>query len=412
MDEKVLERLSLLLVGLWALAAMAIHFWREPIVLTPDSASFMRAAEHILGGNPVDNARTPGYPALLAIVQNDPRAATMVQGFLFVAAAIGVAFLGQRASGRWWVGLVTGAAFAISWAPVHYARTIGSEALSIPAFVALACVVVTFEGRRVLLGSVLVALLVFTRLEFIALPALLVALVWLGRPRRRTLYWALGAAAATYTALVLYAVANGVTNDYYGLSVVSRINRLGKVMEYRMQHRAPARFDDVTVRLDAYLGQPAPYYGPYVFAAGMPELRADNWRLAGEYGLATIEAAPIEYAVETAREVSRRKWFVAIAVCWLAAWATLGGARTRVLGLLSLLALYDILMTSLGGYESFDRLQAPAYPLCLTIAAVSAFFVIDCVRRVVGMSGVRRRHAVLDDRREERHRCGTAPDES
>jgi hypothetical protein len=143
----------------------------------------------------------------------------------------------------------------------------------------------------------------------------------------------------------------------------------------------------------------------------MPALRADNWRLAGEYGSATIRAAPVEFSVETARELTRRKWFVVIAVCWLAAWATRGGARTRVLGLLSLLALYDILMTSLGGYESFDRLQAPAYPLTLTISVVSAFVVIDWVRRVLG-KGVRRRPGTLDDRQHERHQTRTSPDES
>jgi hypothetical protein len=409
-DERVLERLSLALVGVWTLVAVAIHFAREPIVITPDSASFMHAADKILGGNPVDVARTPGYPALLALVHGNPEAATAVQGILCVAAAVGVAFLGQKATGRWWVGLVTGGAFAISWAPVHYARTIGSEALSIPLFVGLACLMVMFDGRRVMVGSVVVALLAFTRLEFIAIPAVLAGLVWFAHPSRRTLYAAFGAAAAIFASLFAYALTNGVMNDYYGLSVVSRINRLGKIMEYRMQGDAPSRYDDITTQLDAYLRQPASYHGPYVFASRMPELQADNWRLAGEYGTATMRAAPLEFAQKTARELGRHGWFVAIAICWIALWAVRGGTTPRAVGILSLLVLYDLAMTSLGGYESFDRLQAPAYPLMLVVTVVSLLAGANVVIRRLERGDVRVWRAA--HRRVETQRQGTVPDES
>jgi len=75
-----------------------------------------------------------------------------------------------------------------------------------------------------------------------------------------------------------------------------------------------------------------------------------------------------------------------------------------------LLVLYDLAMTSLGGYESFDRLQAPAYPLMLVVTVVSLLAGANVVIRRLERGDVRVWRAA--HRRVETQRQGTVPDES
>ncbi len=117
------ERAVLLVVALVATVSVIFQLVDEGAALTPDSASFMRAASGILDGNPFDVKRTPGYPVLLAVAGKDTTAAIILQGFLFVFCAVGVGFLTQRATGRWWAG-ATGALFGLMELPLDYTRTI------------------------------------------------------------------------------------------------------------------------------------------------------------------------------------------------------------------------------------------------------------------------------------------------
>ena len=234
-------------MGSLAAATVVVYYLTHGTELTPDSASYLEVAKRILdGGNPVDLERTPGYPLLLALAGGNLTAATVVQGVLFVASAVGVAFLAQRAVGRWWAGLAIGGLCAMSPDVLGFARTITSEMMALALLVAVACLLVTFTPRKVWPLAGMLALLAFTRLEFVPLPAVLFVVLLALRPARRTAIHAFVATGLIYALLGGYVLANSITNDYAGLSVISRINLLGKVMQYRMQDKAPQRYAGIS----------------------------------------------------------------------------------------------------------------------------------------------------------------------
>jgi hypothetical protein len=95
--------------------------------LTPDSASYLEVATR----NP--RRREPGRPgahsplsASACVRRRNITAASVLQGVLFVASAVGVAFLAQRAVDRWW--LVTFAPLNESVADRRVARGLGLHA--------------------------------------------------------------------------------------------------------------------------------------------------------------------------------------------------------------------------------------------------------------------------------------------
>ena len=375
------ERAVLLVVALVATVSVIFQLVDEGAALTPDSASFMRAASGILDGNPFDVKRTPGYPVLLAVAGKDTTAAIILQGFLFVFCAVGVGFLTQRATGRWWAG-ATGALFGLMELPLDYTRTITSELLAMTLLVAVACLAATFTPRRTWPTAAIVALLVFTRPEFLALPAVLLVLVLVAYGDRRARVHAVLAAGAIYALVGLYILGNNAINDYPGFTVVTEINSLGKAMQYGLQDEAPSRYSTLTARIDDHLDRGLEA-SPYVLAERYPGIRADNWELAGDYGRSVLRAAPLTYAWKSAELAARQKKILVLAALGLILWAAARSPRTRVVGLLSLLCLYDLVMTSLGAYDNYERLYAPIFPLTVVLIVSIAVLDVELVRRVL-----------------------------
>jgi hypothetical protein len=293
-------------------------------------------------------------------------------------------FLGYRIVGRWWGGAIPAVFFAVDPYTLAYARTVGAEALAMFLLLAVACVGVGFATRRIALGAVTVCWLAFTKLEFAALPLVLLAVVVCSRPGRGIVVRAAVAVLGIYVLLGCYVVGNAIVNDYAGISVVSPINCLGKVIQYRMQSKAPAEYARITRKIDAYLATEG-NQGPYAYARFDPEISQDNWRLAGEYAHAAIRNAPAEFAEKTLRLMRPEAPVALLALAWIVVWARCG-ARFAPIGLVSLLLLYDLLVTAVGGYSAYDRLQVVSYSmrvLVLTSTPVVAAHVV--ARRRVGV---------------------------
>jgi hypothetical protein len=374
------QRALVTLVAVSAVASVAAvaALVRHSPLLTQDTPSFLTAAHRIIHhGNPVDAMRTPGYPLLLALTGESPRVAMVAQAVLFVLSAVGVAFLAQRATRRWWAGLVTGVYFSASSYQLEWLRTIGSEMLAIFLLTAVACFAVTFRPSRLWPSAGVVCVLVFTRLEFVLLPVLLLVLILVGRYGRRTNLQAVAAAAGIYALLAVYAAANGAMNGYTGISVVSPINQFGKVLQYRMRDEdVTARYPRTAAAVEEYLAGPDAESGPYTLALRRPWIAADHWKIAGDYAAAMVRARPVEFLVESARTFRwRAGWFLVVSGAWLIVWPLSRSLIARAFGLLAVLGLYDLAMVSVGGYKDWHRLQAPSWGVRMTLVLGTAIVV-------------------------------------
>src|SRR5207249_3743471 len=104
-------------------------------------------------------------------------------------------------------------------------------------------------------GALVMAVMTRTEWVYVAVPLfafLLISTPGLGIRRRLTLH-ALAATVAFYGVLGFYTYANGPEKAYGPFVVIPRINGLGKVLQYRMQHDAPPKYALWTRRIDAYV---------------------------------------------------------------------------------------------------------------------------------------------------------------
>lgn len=349
---RMVHRYSYVIVGAVSAATALVYAVLHEPTFNPDSMSFLQASL------PFDETRTPGYPAVLALLGREPWAIYVAQIVAAAGTAVGVAYLAEQAVRRWWAGTAVGCLFAISCHALGWARVVSSEALSVPLIVAVACAIVA-DRRR--LAFVLAAWLMFTRPEFVLLPVLLLA-AW--RTRQAAI-----ATAGIYVLLGIYVLGNWQANDYPGVSVISRVNLFGKVMQYRMHDEAPG---GLSRDIEQFLARPTDGDPPYVFAELHPDVKADNWQAASDFSTAAIRSNPAEYGWRTARQFLNDWTIVLVCGFWVGAWWR---SRMRTLGVLSSLILYDLVMVSLGGYKYLDRLQAPARAL---------WFVVLCSTLIVG----------------------------
>ena len=265
--------------------------------------------------------------------------------------------------------------------PLDFSRAITSELLAMTLVVAVGCLAAVFRPSRLWPSALVVALLVFTRPEFLALPAILLVLVGLSYRDRRTQVHALLATASIYALVGLYVLANNAINGYPGFTVISRINSLGKAMQYGMHDEAPGRYARLTASIDAHLraGREA---SPYRLNDTHPIVSADDWKLAGDYGRAVLRAAPLEYGWKTAELAARQKKLLALSALGLLVWALVRTRGARLVGFMALVCLYDVVMVSLGAYDNYERLYAPVFPLTIVLIVSIAVLDVDLVRRL------------------------------
>ena len=251
--------------------------------------------------------RLPGYPLFIILIysllgQGNLGAVSLVQAMLFVLATIEIYVLCILVLRRTWIAFLVGLLVGLNIPLLSYMKPVMSEPLALWMLVslALACVffLSTLQARRLWLVTICLALLIFTRPEWIFLPLplfayLLLVALWRGRVRHLLLH-ALASIFLLYALLGGYVYINATQNHFAGLTSIEDINALGKVLQYNMQDEALPQYAHVSRILDRYV-----YQGirdPYVVLANEPSITVE---LAGEYARSTIERHPVEFLVKS-----------------------------------------------------------------------------------------------------------------
>jgi hypothetical protein len=282
------------IVGLVAaLVVVAFYGNHWGVEVRPDTHSYLVA------DYPADLFRTPVYPLFLDAVRENLLVASLIQGMLFVVAALEVFAIPLVLRAPLWVATLAGLLAATNVFVLGHMKLAISEGLAVPLITTLALVfVLYFRSPSVatvwLLAFVLIVL-GFTRIEWLLLALPVLLLTQAARFDLRRAAHAAVAMCAICCLVGLYVFANARLNGYTGISVVQRINLLGKVLEYQMQDEAPARYARLTAEIDEHLARGDA--SPYSFRG--TRVSADHWAVAGEYAGATIVSAPLEYATKT-----------------------------------------------------------------------------------------------------------------
>jgi hypothetical protein len=223
------------------------------VMMYSDSAEYIAAAKQILSGNFAPHIdRTPGYPALIAIVfaltQSERLGYVVIaQGILLVVAALEVYVLVYILSGRRWVGVVIACLVGGNLYLADWSRVILSETLTVWLLVSIMLCFASYTHRATFSRFAVLALLlvfaVFTRPQTLYLPALLIAILCIRAARERRLIIQLPSAllslALIYGLVLLYMFGFWLTYGTFGISKVSNVNLLGAVMTLRYRYHMP-----------------------------------------------------------------------------------------------------------------------------------------------------------------------------
>ena len=407
----------------------------EPRV-NADTPSYLAVAENIReNGTFTDPFRLPGYPLFISLMflvfgNDNLQALSIAQGVLFVITAIEIYVITYLITRRVWIASTVALIASVNTDQLSYAQGVIVEGFALWTVVTLALAIVLFftrPGARALwlvAGALLLALM--TRPEWLYVAVPLFAFIVISA-RRLDVAWRLmalhacAAVAVIYGIVGVYMYANGSEKSYGPFVVMPRVNSLGKIMQYRMQHDAPAEYADVTRRIDAFLAR-KDVAAPYEFIAENPDLGANYWRLAGDYARTTIRNAPFEYIQKTlelthsatlyrrsfggidrtgpfSRELSyietqsarvhdKYRYFPAIAIVCLIAWLgiVVRGYRAPravfMVAALAFLGLYQLFVVSAGAYADWPRLFTPLNPVRVIVIFASTLVALALLARV------------------------------
>ncbi len=407
---------GLVVVLVTSLVVAAFYLNHPQPDVNNDTVSYVVVARHILGdGNPVNPQRTPGYPALIALVyllagEGNLSAVSIAQGILFILAALEMYVLTWLSLRRSWVALIVGLLVGTSTYLLGFVKPIIVEGFTLWLTVSLALGVVLFiramKPAYLWLSAGVLLALFMTRPEWVYLPIpLLLYLLLLARRRgllRRMLPHSLAAVALLYLVLGLFICVNAAENGYVGISFVQNINVLGKVLQYHMQAEAPQEYTAIVQVADPFVRQGG--WDPNQLALLYPALKDQYWELSGDYAGAIIMRHPLEFTVKTlpilftslqgyssASPIQAHGPFAAplaaleaisgdvyrsyqAFLLFVLLWgALLVWQRTRhlllveMMGAVVLLAFYELIVTSVGGYVQYWRLHIPFDPLMTLI---------------------------------------------
>jgi hypothetical protein len=408
------------LVVLVVCCTLTIYYWNHPAVDTSsDTINYVNVVNNriLIGGGLVDPLRTPGYPLLITLVfllagRGNLFAVSIVQAGLFALATLEVYLLGVLLWRRAWVAFAVGVLMATNTLLLAYAKALVVESLALWLVTTLALAVVLFLRRMQVRWLWCVALLtlatLMTRPEwaYVSVPlfAYLLLVAWRRGKLRRILPHALLAVLLLNGLLGAYILVNAAQNGLPAITFVQRINLLGKVMQYHMQNEAAPEYAQVAREINAYMAQG--YLNPDtdLFVQMYPDLVANHWQLAGDYAASVVLRHPVEFALKSfpamldsfrgfggysaihpdgpfawlLGRLDRFSWYinvsyrffplVALILVGLLFWRrTRKQLQVEALGAVVLLAVYELILTTLGGYVEYSRLHIPFDPLMLLI---------------------------------------------
>jgi hypothetical protein len=387
----------------------------------PDTLDYLAATQHIMtSGKLVDPVRLPGYPLLITLVfllagQGNLAAVSIVQGGLFVVAVLEIYLITCLLTQRAWKGLLVGLLVASNTYLLTFIKPVLSEGFSLWIITTLALAIVLFirtpRPRFFWLIAAFMLLAFMTRPEWMYAPVLFFPFLLLIAARqgrfRRLVPHVLAAALLLYGVLGLYIYGNATLNGFAGVSVVQRINLLGKVMQYNMQNETTPQYATLVQQINTY-EQEDHTKSPYSFADLYPEVTANHWAIPNAYATSVVEQHPVEFVLKTVpiffssltqqyhesqisaagpfgkelavldtlslQVVLLYLLFPLLAVIWLVwfCWPRLARSRqVDIMAALSLIGLYELVLIATGGYEAYARLHTAFNPLLLVVICES-----------------------------------------
>jgi len=383
----------------------------------PDSFEYIANAQRIAAhGQFVDSHRLPGFPLLIVLVftlagQGNMMAISIANGILFILATLEIYVIALLVLQRSWVAFLLGLLVGTNVVLLSFVKPIGSEALALWLVVTLALVAVLFARtlriRYLWLVMACMLTLILTRLEWSYLPVPLFAYLVLvatrqGSTLRRPLLHALASVFLIYAVLGGYIFINATQNHFMGISDIQNINELGKVIQYNMQNEAPSQYATIAQTTNTFRSRGD--INPYDLLEQHPELKDTHFALVGTYAQSIIEHHPVEFLAKSvpvlfssldyfyyesevdphgllARPLFGMDFvfhvlyklnlgFPLVAAAWifLLCWRrTTRLLSVQAMGVLLLVVLYGIVMTTLGGYSSYIRFHTPFNPLLIVI---------------------------------------------
>ncbi|HEV8194856.1 MAG TPA: hypothetical protein VGP82_25670 [Ktedonobacterales bacterium] len=383
----------------------------------PDAAEYLGRAHDIqMQGQIVDPRRLPGFPLLIVLVfkltgQGNVMAVSITNALLFVVASLEIYVIAVLVLQRRWAALLIGILVGTNVVLLSFVKPILSEALALWLVVSLTLATVLFvrtlQVRYLWIAMACILLLCLTRGEWVALPGLLYAyLIWVaarqGGEIRRPAVHALLAATVLYAVLGSYIFVNATEYHFVGMTDTQNVNLWGKVLQYDMQNEAPAKYAAITRIANTYRHDRGPT--PYEMLKRDPVLSSNHFAFAADYARAIIVRHPVEFLVKSVptalgslvnfyyqsrvapqgplggpllaiqffhRQLFRLNvLFPVIAGAWL---LLLFRRRTaclrpvQMMGAIVLIAVYGLVLTTLGGFDAYMRYHTPFNPLLILI---------------------------------------------
>jgi hypothetical protein len=413
---------ALMLLVITSLATASFYVGQPPQAeFSYDTASYLHVTQQIQStGNPVDPLRTPGYPLLMALIfaitgiNNNYAAVSIVQGMLFVLATLEIYVLALLLFRRTWVAFLVGLLVGTNTFLISFVKPIIVEGFALWLTVTLALFVVLFvkslKPVYIWLAAGFMLLLFLTRPEWVYLPIPLLAYLlftaWRRGALRKLVPHSVVAAAILYVVLGLFVAVNATQNGYLGVSYVQRINLVGKVLQYHMEYDASSpAYVQVQQELQAFAAKGG--WNPYDLLTLDPNITANQWALGGAYASSVVEAHPVQFLADSiltfftasnqyrafdrsdaygpvatppfklevslsAYVAQTYRFFPLFALLWIVLLFWPRRARVQsaeAVGAVVLIALYELLLTSVGGYSNYDyaRIHVPFDPLLILV---------------------------------------------
>jgi hypothetical protein len=288
-----------------------IYYVNDPFVrITVDTPGYLSALQHLQAmGNPVDFFRLPTYPLFLLIIytltgQGNLMAVSIVQGVLFVCATAELYMLTLLVTRQKWVAFFVGLLVGTNVILISYIKPIMTEGLSLWLLTTTLLMAVLFlqtlRYRFFWLASLCLFFLMFTRPEWIFLPCLLFAYLLLTTrkklARRTIILHTAGALLLIYGCLGAYIVANKVINGVASLSIVSDMNIIGKMIQYRMQDETPYN-PYLSHAFDQFIREGIT--SPYQILGLAPELGGRHLQETADFARAIILHHPVQFLLDS-----------------------------------------------------------------------------------------------------------------
>ena len=424
------------IVALLACAVAGMFLVNNPAPFLPyhDSHEYIASAHRIMAGESwADPQRLPGYPLFLAVIftltgRTNLMAAQLVQMGLFVVTALEVYVIGYRLWKHTRLAALIAALVGTNVYFLEFARPILSDGLALFLATTLALAIVVFierPGVRLFwLVAVLTLALFMTRADWYLLPVPLFAYLLFVAHRhgltRRLLPHAIAALVLLYAIQGGYIAMNAHANGFAGLTSDENINLYGKVVQYHMEGEAPSQFAHIasSTERDILIHHSR---DPWTIFWADPTLGRNNFSVMGAYARAIVLRHPAQFLADSVplafnslydpyqfgginayRRLAKPldvllnfstldyALYLLFPFC-AAGWLIVllrrprrlrGRRRAEMAGALTLLALYDLAVTTVGSYAEYGRLHLGFDPLMLIVVGGSIALFVSSSRQL------------------------------